>query len=133
MLQLWIYMLLMDLLIPALMIGIGILFQKRPPKRINGIYGYRTKRSMQTQETWNFAHRYFGALWVKIGLVLLPLSVIPLVFVYGKETDLVATVGCIVPGVQILPMIVPIFFTERALKESFDEYGRPYKMKSKKL
>ena len=125
MLQLWIYMLLADLLIPALMIGIGILFQKQPPKRINGIYGYRTKRSMQTQETWVFAHRYFGKQWVKIGLVLLPLSVLPLIFVYGKDIDLIGTVGSIVMGVQILPVIVPIFFTERALKENFDEYGNP--------
>ena len=46
----WIFMLLTDLLIPLLMIGLGRLFMKRPPKRINGIYGYRTKRSMKTQE-----------------------------------------------------------------------------------
>ncbi len=125
MLGFWIYMLLMDLLIPALMIGIGTLFQKRPPKRINGISGYRTKRSMRTQETWDFAHRYCGKLWVKIGLVLLPLSVLPLIFVYGKDIGLVGTVGGIVTGVQIIPMVAAIFPTERALKENFDEYGRP--------
>ena len=125
MLGFWIYMLFMDLLIPALMIGIGKLFQKRPPKRINGVCGYRTKRSMQTQETWDFAHRYFGKLWVKIGLVLLPLSVLPLILVYGKDIDLIGIVGGVVTGVQILPLIVPIFFTERALKENFDEYGKP--------
>lgn len=125
MLGFWIYMLLMDLLIPVLMIGIGKLFQKRPPKRINGVYGYRTKRSMRTQETWDFAHRYFGALWVKIGLVLLPLSVLPLILVYGKEIDLIGTVGVVVTGVEILPMIAAIFPTEHALKENFDEYGRP--------
>ena len=125
MLGFWICMLLMDLLIPVLMIGIGVLFQKRPPKRINGICGYRTKRSMQTQETWDFAHRYFGNLWVKIGLVLLPLSVLPLIFVYGRDIDLIGIVGGIVTGVQILPLIVPILITEHALKENFDEYGRP--------
>ena len=125
MLGFWIYMLFMDLLIPVMMIGIGILFQKHPPKRINGICGYRTKRSMQTQETWDFAHRYYGTLWVKIGLVLLPLSVLPLIFVYGRDIDLIGIVGGIVTGVQILPLIVPILITEHALKENFDEYGRP--------
>ena len=80
---------------------------------------------MQTQETWDFAHRYFGNLWVKIGLVLLPLSVLPLIFVYGRDIDLIGIVGGIVTGVQILPLIVPILITEHALKENFDEYGRP--------
>lgn len=125
MLGFWIFMLLMDLLIPLMMIGIGRLFMKRPPKRINGIYGYRTKRSMKTQETWDFAHRYLRYLWFKIGLVLIPLSALPLIFVYGKDIELIGTVGAVVTLFEIVPMIVPIFPTERALKENFDEYGRP--------
>ena len=125
MLGFWIFMLLMNLLIPLMMIGIGRLFMKRPPKRINGIYGYRTKRSMKTQETWDFAHRYLGNLWLKIGLVLIPLSALPLIFVYGKDIDLIGTVGAAVTLVEIVPMIVPIFPTERAIKENFDEFGKP--------
>ncbi len=125
MLGFWIFMLLMDFLIPLMMIGIGRLFMKRPPKRINGIYGYRTKRSMKTQETWDFAHRYLGNLWFKTGLVLIPLSALPLIFVYGKDVDLIGTVGAVVTLFEIVPMIVPIFPTERALKENFDEYGKP--------
>ncbi|MBQ6333194.1 MAG: SdpI family protein [Clostridia bacterium] len=125
MLGFWIFMLLMDFLIPLMMIGIGRLFMKRPPKRINGIYGYRTKRSMKTQETWDFAHCYLGNLWFKIGLVLIPLSALPLIFVYGKDVDLIGTVGAVVTLFEIFPMIVPIFPTERALKENFDEYGKP--------
>ena len=115
MLGFWIFMLLMDFLIPLMMIGIGRLFMKRPPKRINGIYGYRTKRSMKTQETWDFAHRYLGNLWFKIGLVLIPLPALPLIFVYGKDVDLIGTVGAVVTIFEIFPMIVPIFPTERAL------------------
>ena len=38
----WIFMLVMDLLIPVTMVFIGKRFQKKPPKEINGIYGYRT-------------------------------------------------------------------------------------------
>ena len=121
----WIFMLLMDLLIPLLMVGLGKLLAKRPPKRINGIYGYRTKRSMKTQETWEFAHRHFGNLWFKIGLVLIPLSVLPLIFVYGKDIEQIGIVGAVVTLFEIVPMIVPVFPTERALKENFDEYGKP--------
>ena len=125
MLGFWIFMLLMDLLIPLLMIGLGKLLTKHPPKRINGVSGYRTKRSMKTQETWEFAHRHFGNLWFKLGLVLIPLSVLPLIFVYGKDIDQIGIVGAVVTLFEIVPMIVPVFSTERALKENFDEYGKP--------
>ena len=121
----WIFMLFMDLLIPLLMVGLGKLLAKHPPKRINGVSGYRTKRSMKTQETWEFAHRYFGNLWFRLGLVLIPLSVLPLIFVYGKDIELIGIVGAVVTLFEIVPMIVPVFPTERALKEHFDEYGKP--------
>ena len=121
----WIFMLFMDLLIPLLMVGLGKLLAKHPPKRINGVSGYRTKRSMKTQETWEFAHRYFGNLWFRLGLVLIPLSVLPLIFVYGKDIDQIGIVGAVVTLFEIVPMIVPVFSTERALKENFDEYGKP--------
>ena len=53
----WIFMLVMDLLIPVTMVFIGKRFQKKPPKEINGIYGYRTAMSMKNKETWEYAHR----------------------------------------------------------------------------
>ena len=110
----WIFMLFMDLLIPLLMVGLGKLLAKHPPKRINGIYGYRTKRSMKTQETWDFAHRYLGNLWFRLGLVLIPLSALPLIFVYGKDIEQIGIVGAVVTLFEIVPMIVPVFPTERA-------------------
>ena len=45
----WIFMLVMDLLIPVTMVFIGKRFQKKPPKEINGIYGYRTAMSMKME------------------------------------------------------------------------------------
>ena len=52
----WIFMLIMDLLTPAIMIGFGRGFMKHPPKTINMVYGYRTSMSMKNKETWDFAH-----------------------------------------------------------------------------
>jgi len=54
----WLFMLINNLIVPAIMIGIGRIFVSHPPKKINGIYGYRTKRSMKNNETWRFAHHY---------------------------------------------------------------------------
>ena len=120
----WIFMLIMVLLIPITMIVIGRLFLKNAPKDINYVFGYRTKRSMMNLETWKFAHEYIGKLWFICGLTLLPLSVVVMVLVLGKEINTVGTVGGILTIVQMIPMIGTIIPTENALKNSFDKFGR---------
>ena len=45
----WIYMLIMDLLIPIIMILFGQAFLKKAPKEINYVFGYRTSRSMKIE------------------------------------------------------------------------------------
>ena len=35
----------------------GLIFYFRPPKKINGLYGYRTTRSMKNPENWLFANK----------------------------------------------------------------------------
>ncbi len=119
----WIFMLVMDLLIPASMIGFGRLFLKWAPKEVNSVFGYRTSMSMKNKDTWEFAHKYFGRLWYVWGWVLLPVSVIPMLFVIGESEEVVGTVGSIIGGIQMVPMIGPIFPTERALKRNFDKNG----------
>ena len=119
----WIFMLLMDLLIPLTMIALGKLFITKSPRNINPVFGYRTTMSMKNKDTWEFAHKYCGKLWLKCGLALLPLSVIPLIFVFHKGTDIIGTVGGIVCTVQLVPLIGSISLTEAALKKTFDKNG----------
>ncbi len=51
----WLYMLAADLLLPLLMALLGRRFRTHPPKEINGVYGYRTARSMKSRETWDLS------------------------------------------------------------------------------
>ena len=120
----WIFMLIMVLLIPITMIIFGRLFSNKTPKEINYTFGYRTKRSMMNIETWKFAHEYIGKLWFIFGLTLLLLSVVIMVFVFGKDPNTVGTVGGILTFAQMIPMIGTIIPTENALKKKFDEFGR---------
>ena len=120
----WIFCLVMCLLIPAVMIGIGWLFRYRPPKTINGLYGYRTARSMKNQQTWRVAHETCGLLWLRMGLVLLPVSIAAMLPCLGRGTDTVGfwCVGVVL--VQTALLVSSIFPVERALKRTFDDYGR---------
>lgn len=120
----WIFMLLMNLLVPAVMILFGRIFMKKPPKEINAAYGYRTRMSMKNKDTWEFAHHYFGKIWYQWGCVLLPASIAVMLPVLGKNEDTVGSLGAAVSFVQILFLIGAIYPTEKALKSVFDKEGK---------
>ena len=121
----WIFMLVCDLLIPVAMICIGTRFVKKPPSRINSVYGYRTARSMKSQAAWDFAHRYCGKLWRAMGWAMLPLSVLAMLPALGRDADFTGFLGGAVAAVQCVVMFVPtLVLTEGALKRRFDAKGR---------
>lgn len=120
----WIFCLAMNLLLPVIMLVFGRLFQKKPPRQINGLYGYRTAWSMKSQETWNFAHKLCGRLWFRLGLILLPVSACAMLPALGRSVDTVGIWCCVVEGVQLVVLIGSIFPVERALKRTFDDFGR---------
>lgn len=62
-----------------------------------------------------------GKLWLRCGLAMLPLSVIPFLFVIGKDASAVGRVGIIVIAIQMLPMLGTLFPVEAALKKNFDK------------
>ena len=119
----WLFMLAVSLLIPLTMIIFGRHFMSNPPKDINSFYGYRTSMSMKSRETWDFAHRYFGKLWFILGLILLPLSVIPMFFLLGKSVETIGNASLVIMGIQLLFLVAPIIPTEVALKKNFDQFG----------
>lgn len=84
----WIFMLIMDLLLPFTMIGFGRYFMKKAPKEINSVFGYRTSMSMKNKDTWEFAHKYCGKVWYVCGMVMLPITVIFMLLVIGKNEEL---------------------------------------------
>ena len=119
----WIFMLCMDLIIPFTMIGFGKLFLNNAPRGINYTFGYRTTMSMKNKDTWEFAHMFCGKLWFRCGLVLLPVSIIPLIFVFNQSDNTIGIVSGIVCVIQLVLLIGSIFPTEAALKKMFDENG----------
>lgn len=101
-----------DLLIPITMIGVGYWFKKNPPKSINWIYGYRTKRSMSSQEAWDVAQCSFGQIWFKVGVGLLVIIILDklLMPIHSDYLSLINT------GLGILAMIICIPVIEKKIK-----------------
>ena len=120
----WLFCLAMDLLIPATMFFFGRRFLTNPPKTINGVYGYRTSRSMKNQQTWDFAHQVCGQVWMKAGKWMALPSVLAMLVVVGQDVGVVGTVCGVVTGVQCVVMLGTIVPVEQALKQNFDRFGR---------
>lgn len=121
----WVFMLVMNIWLPIIMILFGKYFMKKAPKEINVIFGYRTTMSMKNQETWQFAHHYMGRLWYLSGMILLPLSVVLMLPLIGKDKDTIGWLGALICMIQLVALIGEIIPTEIALHKKFDKNGNP--------
>lgn len=102
-------------LIPVLMLVIGIVFQKHAPKEINGFIGYRTRRSMQSQEAWDYANKRMGEIWLALGVILLVVT-IPLTLILEENGAVVLIIA------QTIALVLSIIPVEMELKAKFDQH-----------
>lgn len=119
----WWFMFFSNLILPVILIVSGKMMWKHCSKEINGVIGYRTKRSMKNEDTWKFAHDYCGRLWWKSGWVILIASVLVQIPFYHSPGNVVGTAGSIIMYLQCILMIAAIFRTENALKKTFNDDG----------
>ncbi len=102
--------------LPLFLVGLvfsiaAFISMKFPPKKINGIYGYRTSRSMKSQENWDIAQRYSSRLMLKQGLVMLAIGGLLIVLPIPDEVSAVISVSLL-----IISVIVLFVQTEKRLK-----------------
>ena len=94
------------------MLIIFFVYFKYPPKKINYFYGYRTRRSMQNNETWSFANKYAAKLLINFSIYSLFIPLF-LYFLY-PENNFIITI--IIHTTLILSVL---YFTELQLKIKF--------------
>ena len=119
----YIYMVFSVTIIPLILIIFGKIFIFKAPKKINHLYGYRTKMSMKNEDTWNMAHKICGSLWLKSGIIMLLTSILIMFFSYNKSTDTIGIFGGVISVIEVIIIIFTIFITEKKLKSIFDENG----------
>lgn len=120
---LWFIMCAATSLIPFIMITVGLLFNKKAPKKINSFFGYRTELSMKNEETWKFAHTCFGNLMFRSGLITLPVSIAVMLFSIGQQESTIYNFTTIITLVQTLVLIILIIPVEIKLRKNFDKNG----------
>ena len=111
----WIF----DLLLPAAVTAIGLLFTFRPPRRINAFYGYRTRRSMASQPAWDMAHRLYGRITLRAGPPLIAFAVLAkLLMPLPPETLSLALLPF-----SLAALVAPIPAVEKRLRATGEEDG----------
>lgn len=117
----WIFMFIVTLLIPAALLLTWYLCPKL--KTINNASGYRSKRSMQNQNTWDFAQKYSSniSLYMFFPSLILAIAIMPTVS--SKPIDRIGWIALGITMIQMISFIVIMISTEKALKKTFDENG----------
>lgn len=87
-----------------------------PPKKINDLYGYRTKRSKKSQEAWEFAQNYANQQMLTIALINLLVGVLGLFLPLADALAVILSLS-----IMMVTLIWLFWRTERALKNKFGE------------
>ena len=98
---------------------IGVLYAQYPPKKINPIYGYRTKRTMTNQTIWDYANKIGSRMIIWTGLICTAMGVI-VYFIYQNVYAISFASTMLVVG-----LILGLFFCEKDLNAHFDKNGNP--------
>jgi uncharacterized membrane protein len=115
------FMFICAILIPVMMTVIGLLIKKYPPKKINSVIGYRTIRSMKSNQAWSFAHRRLAQLYIPTGIVTALISGAAILIFW----DYNETAFRIILAAQVIVLLLTVIPIEKALKKNFDENGNP--------
>ncbi|WP_121665476.1 SdpI family protein [Mesonia aquimarina] len=95
---------------------LGFIMYKFPPKEINSLYGYRTSKSMESQEKWDFSQRHSAVLLIKTGIIFCLISLLIFFINVSNEVLIIAETLVILIGAVLL-----IIITERAIKNKFEK------------
>lgn len=95
--------------------AIAIYVKNNQPKSPNSTYGYRTPRSMKSQEAWDFSQEYSINLLIQSAKVLCGLAALSLLVDFSEEVG-----GYLATILILVAVLFPVLLTERELKKRFD-------------
>jgi len=111
-------------MLPLIILAFGLFTRIGLPRRVNWFIGYRTSLACKNQDTWAFAHRYWGKLMIVFGFILTVLSIVGMLLiargVFALDPVLISGISAIAALAAVIVSIIP---TEMALRKAFDKNG----------
>jgi uncharacterized membrane protein len=118
--ELWQNSSMSSIIVPVILIVAGLFTRIGLPRKVNWWVGYRTSMACKNQETWVFAHKHSGKLWIILGFVLLVLSIGAEILI---DNEAFPWLTGVIVGVQLVAILLAIIPTELALRKVFDKNG----------
>ncbi|WP_198517107.1 SdpI family protein [Tenacibaculum sp. SZ-18] len=103
----------------GLLFLLSIVFYYNPPKKINGLYGYRTPRTMANQDIWDFANGFFNKQLLQYAGISFA-AALGLSFI-AKETSWQPI------AIMVITLGVCVLKTEQELNKYYDKEGNKLK------
>ncbi len=103
-------------IIPVLMLIMGCVSKYRPAKKINSLFGYRSRRSKASQENWDLAQLLMGKYLLIIGGVEVLLTAICCFLLKDRAADEVLLITVVVTALQVIGLLIVIPLVEKDLK-----------------
>lgn len=118
--ELWWFLLFVDFILPAALIGFGLKFWKNPPE-FDFPIAYTSRRAKRTPQSWRYAQIIYGKYSVIAGVIMIPVILAGMMTVRGKEMDTVGNTAAGMVVVTVALVIIAIVCTEKKLKQEFGE------------
>ncbi len=120
----WFYILITTLILPALILFFGLNFSKKgAPKDIDGHSGFRSRRATKSWDAWVFTHKLAGRIWTLMGIIMLPVSVVIMLFSIKLPVELINIFGSFLFGIQGFAFVGSVIHIEMQIKKNFNDFG----------
>jgi len=107
------------IIVPLLMVVVGIRFLKFQPK-LKGVFGLRIDCAMTNEETWNFAHKYGGKLWIVLGIIMSVVIVLCMLIAININELIVGIIALIISMIELLVFIFSFSIIKKNIKKKFN-------------
>lgn len=111
---------------PVIIMIVAISIWRCPHKRSEN-FGYRTRRSQLSEETWNTAQILYGKYATIMFAVTSAATIIAgiIIVIINPDEDASMALFLVITAVQVSVLMAVIAMVEHKLKILFDENGKP--------
>lgn len=117
----FVFLFVCSLFVPISMIALGAKWRKTPPRDRYGHSGYRTAMSRLNDDTWKYAHRYWGRINFVLGITLTVITIA--ILILKKEYPDFEMLVTYLVFIQMGIMALTIIPTEIVLHKHFTPQG----------
>lgn len=113
------YIWIISLILPLGIVLYGYLYKNVASKKLSYFFGYKTARTQLSKETWEYANKRVGDIWMKLGGIYTVVVIILLIlFPSQREKP-----SFLVIALALIISMIPFPIVEKELKEKFDSKG----------